>query len=299
MLTCEPVRVFLDSKDLINLVRRSEPMSIAEGVEWFRQRSATLVLAFSSVSEFVPPSETDWLKVRAELQALESFPHCYIRLGDIQCGELEAAVSAYSTKQAPASIQPYVSDFWRTFWPLRPTTFDDVVFMNELERRVGFRLDEQVRLLWSDKRNFRNETGMTARVQGILDGWRAGTGSALTRFSAEIPEALASCGSNLGQSTVDSMARWLFELHSLASGLRLHYGVLFEYAANMTDSAKSGDLSDVSHLFGIPYFDFATLDRCFLDYVTRASQRLRKFDSRVDDTDRVYRSFGELVKALP
>jgi hypothetical protein len=197
------VRIFLDSKDLINLVRRSVPMRVDEAHRWFEERHATLVLAQSSVSEFVPVEEKDRLRVRDELQRLESLPISYIRLGGIQAGELQLAGEAYASRTEPQRFDPYVSHFWRTFWPLVQLTLEDVVLTHEIERRVNFRLHDQVLMLWTDSVNFKNKPELTGGVQAILDLIRGDGRSARQKFEAEVPEACsfpAGWDSNVGFS---------------------------------------------------------------------------------------------------
>ncbi len=291
------VRIFLDSKDLINLFRTSNPMSVAEAREWFEVHGATLVLAQSSVSEFVPVWEADKLRVRSELQELEEFPITYIRHGDIQCRELALAVAAFTAGFEPQQLDPYVPQFWRTFVPLKAANFSDVVLIQEMERRVNFRLHDQVFMLWSNPTNFQNDKRTTVRLQHILDSVRANTTTARHQFKAEIAEALSVC--KVAASDVAGFEKWIRGKPSVAPGWRLHYEVLKEWAANVTDNAKDGDLNDVTHLFAIPYLAYATLDRRFVDYATRAARRLRHFDNSIDYELRLFRSFSEMVKAIP
>jgi hypothetical protein len=92
--------------------------------------------------------------------------------------------------------------------------------------------------------------------------------------------------------------RWLQSTPSIAPGWRLQYEVLREWAGNTGDRAKDGDLHDMIHVFGVPYVEYATLDRRFIDYVSRASRRLRRVDGQVDYDSRVFRDFSSLVSHL-
>lgn len=291
------VRVFLDSKDLINLFRKSIPMSVADARAWFEAREATLVLSQSSVSEFVPVDETDKLRIRAELQELEKFPVAYIRLADIHRLELTAAVEAFDTGGIPQPLDPYVSHFWRTFWDPEQTNFQDILFTQEIERRVNFRLHDQVLMLWTDPVNFQNKPWLTVHVQSILDDIRADTRTAREKFEAAVPDALKACG--CVPAAIPGFEGLLRSRPSVAPGWRLHYEVLQEWAANTTDNAKDGDLHDIVHLCAVPYLEYATLDRRFVDYVSRSAKRLRQIDTSINYDSRIFRSFGDLMKAIP
>src|SRR5262249_39758813 len=140
--------------------------------------------------EFVPVGERDKLRVRDELQKLESLPIAYARFDDIQARELQLAVDAFAAGGEPQPLDPYVSQFWRTFWPLQPSTLHDVLLTQEIERRVNFRLHDQVFMLWTEPINFQNQPALTARVQAILDGIRADKRTEREKFDAEVPDAL-------------------------------------------------------------------------------------------------------------
>ena len=268
-------------------------MSVDEAQRWFEERNATLVLAQSSISEFVPVGEKDKLRVCDELQRLESFPIKYIRLGGIQPSELMAAGESYAADAAPQSPDPYVSHFWRTFWPLKPLTFHDMLLTQEIERRVNFRLHDQVLMLWTDPINFQNKPEFTARMQATLDAIRDDHRSARQKFDAEVPEAFSACGLHLPNRP--GFEHWLRSSPSVAPGWRLQYEVLKEWAGNTGDVAKDGDLHDMLHVFGVPYVEYATLDRRFVDYVSRASRRLRRLDQKIDYDSRVFHDFRSLA----
>jgi hypothetical protein len=271
-------------------------MSVRDAREWFEALGATLVLAHSSVSEFVPVDETDKLRIRAELQQLEEFPVAYIRLGDIQCVELERAVKAFNTGGDPQPLDPYVSHFWQTFWDFEPKTFQDILNTQEIERRVNFRLHDQVLMLWTNRVNFQNRPELTVGVQRILNSIRENYQTAEEKFYAELPDALNSCGCLPAETP--GLEAWLRSTPSVAPSWRLHYEVLQEWAANTTDNAKAGDLHDVVHLFAIPYVEYATLDRRFVDYASRASKRLRQIDGRIDYGSRIFRNLADIINAI-
>lgn len=294
MLRLHNVRIFLDSKDLINLFRRSIPMSVADARGWFDAHDATLVLAHSSVSEFVPVDESDKLRIRIELQELERFPLAYIRLGDIQCRELKLAAEDFAAGCAPRLLDPYVPHFWRTFWDSEQTTLHDVLITQEVERRVNFRLHDQVLMLWTEPENFRNRPQATAGVQNILDSIRSESRTPRQKFDSGVRDALNACACD--STAYSGVEDWLRSRPTIAPGWRLQYEVLQEWAANTTDNAKGGDLHDVVHLLGVPYVDFATLDRRFVDYASRATKRLHSVDPAINNDSRVLRTFADLVE---
>lgn len=183
---------------------------------------------------YLSASETNC--VRDELQRLESFPSSYIRFDDIQPRELQLAVEAYAAKGAPRPLDPYVSHFWQTFWPLKASSFHEVLLTQEIERRVNFRLHDQVLMLWADPINFQNKPEFTAHMQTILDRIRTDHRTEREKFDAELPNALNAC--RIQPPETAGMEGWLRARPSLAPGWRLHYELLQEWAGNANDNAK-------------------------------------------------------------
>ncbi len=82
------MRILLDTKDLINLLEKHQPISVAEFDTLLKARSHELALSYVNVTEIVAPLRTgkEFAEVRPILIALGSLPVCYIRdsmiLGD-------------------------------------------------------------------------------------------------------------------------------------------------------------------------------------------------------------------------
>ena len=286
------MKIFLDSKDLINIVRYSDPMSAEEARRWFVERGATLVLSYTSVSEFVPVDEHDRLRVRSELNTLESFPLTYARIGDIRCSELRNAVAARSNDAPYATPDIFVSHFWRTFWS-EPRDGHDIVLQRQLERTIDLRLWEQVFMLWSRPSNFINAPEHTASIQRILDRHRAAKKRRKERFREELREAVESC--DLSPDAVPLLASWINGDPKHCAGWRLYFEVLQAWIRNVTDVAKDGDLNDLTHVFAVPYVDLATLDGRFVEYCRQATAQLAKLDPTVTYAARLFPSFSAIV----
>src|SRR5690349_987778 len=91
-------RVFLDSRDLIDVVERHTPVGPAELARELSRRNGRIVLAFTNIAELIPQTETqepDRGRVRAICDAVESIPHAYFRIADVPRLELRAAVEAF------------------------------------------------------------------------------------------------------------------------------------------------------------------------------------------------------------
>ena len=92
-----------------------------------------------------------------------------------------------------------------------------------------------------------------------------------------------------------TFADWLEKTPSAAPAWRLFWQVSEELTLNTEDSAKPGDIRDLTHLSTAPYVDALTLDGRFLNYTRQATAKLKGISSSVDYGDRLFRSFGEIV----
>jgi hypothetical protein len=288
------LHLFLDSKDLINLVRRSRPFGVDIADRWLRERNAFVVLCHTSISEFVPVATTDRLQVRWELQQLERLPSVYIRLGDLAGAELVNAVAAYAARTPLLEVRPFVDAFWQTFWSYDPSDGKDVVLTRQLERRVGFRLDEQVDMLWSQPENFMNT--QADHMQQILNRQRLRTPH--ERFADDLVAAMRD-GEVIGESGIEHFANWLQERPRVAPAWRLFWQVSEELTLNREDVAKPGDVHDLTHVSAVPYVDAATLDNRFLSYARQAAGKLRRIDASIDYDEKLFPSFEAIVKHYP
>jgi hypothetical protein len=285
-------RIFLDSKDLINLVRRSQPFDLATADKWLRERNAEIVLSHTSVSEFVPAATTDRLQVRWELQELERLPVSYIRLGDLRCPELWLAARAFAESRPYVPFDPYVTSFWRTFWNLIPEDGKEVAQTRELELRVNFRLDEQIFMLWTRPENFMNTESDKQSLQSVLDAYRKRTPR--QRFREDVEAAMNDCNGSL-ELDLDVFVAWLQDRPRVAPAWRFFWQTAEELTLNTTDLAKPGDLHDLLHLSATPYVDAVTLDGRFRSYARQATRKLRSIDDSIDYDRRLFGSFEAII----
>jgi hypothetical protein len=287
------LRLFLDSKDLINLVRRSKPFTVDVADTWLRERDASIVLCQTTISEFIPVATDDRLRVRWELQHLERLPTEYIRLGDLAAAELTNAAAAYAAHLPLVAPRPFVSTFWQTFWSYDRSNGEDVAITRQLERRVRFRLDEQVDMLWSEPETLMNTRTRADLMQEILDRQRLRTPH--ERFIDDLVAALSDCEMT-GETNIDRFANWLWARPRAAPAWRLFWQTSEELTLNHEDVAKPGDVRDLTHVSAVPYVDAATLDNRFLSYARQATAKLRRIDASIDYEGKLFRSFEAIVK---
>ena len=100
--------VFLDTRDLIRLIERDEPLPIRDLRKILTRRRARVVLAFSNVMELVPHNERqppDRGRVKSIMRDLASLPNISIRSTEIERLEFQAAVAAFEDGFARGQAQ--------------------------------------------------------------------------------------------------------------------------------------------------------------------------------------------------
>src|SRR2546430_751649 len=110
------MRLYLDSRDLINILAHSTPVD-AEGLAAILQaRNAELVFSWSNVIESVTFRERNIRETRRRLELIEQLPQCYILgLPPLIRTEFRSAFRAFEANDfGLATIDPFVPTWQRT-----------------------------------------------------------------------------------------------------------------------------------------------------------------------------------------
>lgn len=287
------MRILPDAKDLINLVERAEPLGLREFHGWLEQNEAKLVLTLTNVLEFAAPlgQDADRLGVRANLQALESLPVCYLSAAIVQ-DELRSAVRAFDSGAPYQPIDPYVR------------RWDEVLVLAEPSvagMYVNYRLDEIVFDVWRGNRTiferFRSNAPMWRELMAVSRDVTTGKFSRAQEdtYWILIERHLTSNSISPPEDGVQAFSRWLYSDPRRCPGIRVLYEVLRELQQNVGDKPKDGDLGDLAYVPAIPYVDAITLDRRMASYCKNASSALKRDFAECEYTGRIYLSFRELM----
>jgi hypothetical protein len=213
---------------------------------------------------------------------------------DLRCPELTNAAAAFFEKQPFHRVDPFVDHFWKTFWSYDPNDGRDITLTREMERRIVFRLDEQVFMLWSRPSNFMNTQADADRMQRILKRQREVTPH--QRFRDDLKATFEGCNWKVKDYVFADFADWLEETPSAAPAWRLFWQTSEELTLNTQDSAKPGDIHDLMHASAAPYVDAVTLDGRFLNYARQAAAKLMRADAAINYGGKLFRSFSDIVK---
>lgn len=260
--------VYLDTRDLINVVERGQPCPAEE----FRRRLVAgnhrLVISFSNVRELSQPlfiTQTRTIVTRL-LNQIETFPVQYIREAYTCPQEVEEAFAAFSEAREYAGISPFVERFDEacTPWKQRPATAN---FLN-------LSLSETVFMIYSANANsLINLPQHAETLRRLLEAdRRLGDPPTLREnFAQVVGRHISQARLPVPRDRVAPLANWIYDNPSRCPSLRLSYEVYHSIRANLTDVPRDGDILDVAHVGCIPYVDLITLDARMRDYLRRVA----------------------------
>ena len=133
-----PMRILLDSRDLIDVVEHGRPVTPENFEAYVRDRNHQVVLSFTNIRELSSPlaEGAEFMRVRPLLQALERMQHLCLKETTIIPSEIRAAVTAFLEGAEYQSPSPYVP------------RWEHVLVVDPLRHRlptedwIDFRLDE-------------------------------------------------------------------------------------------------------------------------------------------------------------
>ena len=289
------MNVFIDSKDLIEVLERSKPISAGELATVLAGADARLVVTLASLWELLPRGRRQghWAQLVARL---EQMPVAFVRSVDITPLEFREAVRAFKEAREPSSIasQIFVSKWYETFWRM-PKNFDEVLAKTHLDMLVGMSLVRQVGMVLDvtdDRSRRRTARDRFAAQLAAERRWFASLRD-YEAFRYLAIETMARLDDPLPEP-YEEFIRWLYDNPRRAPGWRVALETRAEMRADMRYKPKVGDLSDLVHLHLLPYVTFFTADAAV---ATLARQAIKRLD-RTAPTDLTARIHPTLPTAL-
>jgi hypothetical protein len=287
------IRILLDTKDLIELVERSYPISPARLSEWLKAHDASMVLTSTNVSEFARGFEntSDRLHARSMFQTLDALPVTYIREPVIEVSEIELAIEAFNSANEPRAHSPYVRR-WDDTFAVRGEAAPGAMI-------VGYRLDMMVFDMW--KARGPETTAHQQRLshlakQTIIDeraippDRRLKPREALTRA---LEQKIAYWKLPSPRDIV-AFGKWVYADATRCPGFRIAWEAFRLMVANVTDSPEDNDVWDNAHFPAVPYVDYVTFDRRMNGYFLAACTRIANRTPAADYRKRLCRNLPEL-----
>ena len=264
------MRIFLDSRDLIPLLDRSEPCNIDELGKWLRVGGHSIALSLTVAFEMAPPliwrASTALATTRFNL--LERLPLIYLADGFIPQMELQAAVDARNSGGEYEAVDPTVPRLDRALEVNGPHI--NRLFLNYPLAELMFDLAMAAPSVLGES------TSRESRLHTMLAADRSNPSppSPSSHFKAKVARDLRLHRVGAPKCGIDAFADWVYRSPSRCPGLRLSFEVFNRIRENRADRGQLQDFEDLAHVGVIPYVDVATLDKRMADYVRRATRGL-------------------------
>lgn len=288
------MRILLDTKDLINLLERNQPVSVPELDRSLRASGHELVLSYVNVTEIVAPLRmgAKFVEIRPILIALESLPVCYIRDSMILGDELREAASAFEGKRNSRAINPYVSR-----WDEAITPFGE----SALRQLVNVRLWEIVRML-SKRGALPDFSRESDQLRSQFQAERAlSTNQRQTSreiFVGSVERRLHTHGIKVPEAGVEPFADWLYDNPRWCPANRVTFEMYHSLLRNTTDIPKNSDILDINHLKTLPYVHLLTLDRRMDSYLRRVLNALADMGQDFQFWERIHKNLADVLAVL-
>jgi hypothetical protein len=266
--------LYLDSKDLINLIQRNDPMTPADFAHTLQQRNTQLALSWSNVIETVTFRERNIRLTRERAEVLEQLPHRYILgLPPLIRTEFRAAYRSFLANDPQVARVDSLVDEWHQ--ALREPGQRNVL---DLYINYGF-VDQIVELVFYNSevgRNTERETNFYKNEVSADRQHAAAVRHSAQWFRAAIFQTLRNTRLFLPHQIFEQFCDFLEANPALCPGWLLFQESYGDFCYNVNDEGQRGDSPDFSHIITAPYVDNITLDRRMAGYARTASQRLSR-----------------------
>lgn len=294
-------RVFLDTRDLIGVIEKKQPVSVSELGKLFTSRSARVVLVYTNVAELVPQTDSqkaDRGRVRELMRELERLPLSFIRSQEISRHEFRAAIDAFEGPGPLRAVNPYVNQWWQIFWGIPPEYMhivrprqDAALRALSMSKMINYLVANNPEALRFDSTD---RDKLAASVED--DRKRLGTSRGSPKsFLAGVKEIFIRYQWPEPEGGIEAFSEYLRRDSRICRGWRISHDVYEEYRCNLTGPVTKNDIPDFSHVVVLPYVTHATLDRAWRTRLQQAKHRATKAGLYAAPYNRVYANLEEVL----
>ena len=280
------MKLYLDTRDLINILERAKPFSEEQLFQCLQQGSHQLAVSFHTVNELSVPlaSSTAKTTVMALLTRLERMPITFMH-SKTKGLELKEALDAFSSQREYKELHPFVNRFDQTV---------DLEANPATSIYINYSLAETV---W-DLHNHGGLQGLESyapKMRELIAADRSllNPPSLRTNFVNVLQRSLKLYKLYLSTASLPAFATWVYNNANRCPSLRLGHEVWHKIVANKTDALEDSDMEDYQHLTCLPYVDLMTLDKRMHGYVSQALTNLG-----LDYHRRIFKSAQDALNCL-
>lgn len=265
------MKVYLDSKDLIDIFEHSCPYNYQTFVQRLHQGNHTLVLSFANVMELSAPliaPTSSHLSVTALLNRVEEAPVVFFSSHQITEMELKEAWRAYSANEEYQPIDPF------------KRRFDYILkgpILNISRYFINFPLSEIVFTLWREEPSLFSNRQNAIRLKDHVSADRSldKKPSSRQHFPEVIRKRIKSHKIQIPEKEINSLAKWIYDKPKRCPSVRIGYETYHQLVKNLAHFPNSGQIYDFSHVDALPYVNLCTMDRTMIAYVKQAARGLK------------------------
>jgi hypothetical protein len=297
-------RIFLDTRDLIGVLEKGAPVSVAELTRLLSKVSGRLVLVYTNVAELVPQTENkkaDRSHVRFLMRELERLPLSYIRSQEISRHEFRAAIDGFEDSTSVRQVNPYVNQWWQVMWQIPPENMRFIapdkdaalkrMSLTEMIDHLVSENPEALRFGENDRESLaesvEDDRQRLGTSRGSSASFRAGVKSLFIRFGWPEPKG-----------GIDAFSEFVRADTRICPGWRISHDVYEEYRCNLTGRVTKSDIPDFSHVTVLPYVTHATLDRAWRTRCAQARGRAQKAGLWTAPYDRIFADLSAVLSSL-
>ncbi len=242
------MRIYLDSKDIIKLLEKSDPCTTNEFNSFLRNGNHELVFSFVTIMEISEPlhhknatTNVMWL-----LNQIERLPHIFIHSSMITRLELEEAYRAFENGNEYQDIlPPFVARYDVTV---------DLKGNPATKKYINYSLAETV---W-DLYNFGGLGGFNKYAEKLRETFKADRAlkpkpSLKKNFVNMVERNIKLYHLRIPLEEVASLANWIYNNPKRCPSERLGYELWHKMVNNITDIPDDSDLEDFHNIGSLPY----------------------------------------------
>jgi hypothetical protein len=269
--------IYLDSRDLIDIVEHGKPVSADGFDEKLRSGGHALVYSFYTISEVAQPlfCNSASTVVTRLLNRLEDFPHRFIRLIRLDIQEIKEALCAFSEHREYVGLGPFTERFDQS-----------LVLENHGPTRLLLRhaLSDSAFELWqTNPAALKQPSNAEVAFGSLIESERQKPVPCFEDyFATAYGRVIGACGLQPKPGDIRAFARWVCDKPTRCPALRLTHDVYYHIVRDESRAPRPNDLADLTHVMSIPYVELVTLDRTMRHYARGACRRIaRQWEPRI------------------
>ena len=256
------IKIYLDSKDLIDLFEKSYPCSPDKFEYELNIYDAEIVLSSTNIEELSAPlsHSKENANIMSKLNRIEKMPIRFISESKISILEINEAVNAFNEEREYLQINPFVS------------RFDETLSVNGLpptKAYINYGLAETVFDLWQAGFDFKGLKDCAPKFRRLFEIERSivNEPNRNEEFIQVVDRTLKHRKIETPPQGLKSFAEWIYKEPERCPSLRIGYEVYHNMVKDRRSIPEDSTMDDLCYANYIPYVNFISFDRRMYHYI--------------------------------